>query len=88
MTLFFTTNVGDGAAAGPENPIRVEIDDETGEPTPFVRVRGRLEALISRPVFYELAELSEARKTEDGTAPGVWSGGAFFALGAPQRDAS
>ena len=56
----------------------MRIDPESGEPTPLVRVRGRLEALMARPVFYELAELA----VEHEGKLGVWSGGAFFPLGA------
>ncbi|NVJ70448.1 MAG: DUF1285 domain-containing protein [Alphaproteobacteria bacterium] len=52
----FTTNVGDEVIAGPDHPIRVEVNEETGEPRPYVHVRGRLEALIARPVFYDLVE--------------------------------
>ncbi|MCY3996329.1 MAG: DUF1285 domain-containing protein, partial [Rhodobacter sp.] len=50
--LTFTTNVGDSAAAGPDHPIRVERDGRTGEPSPYVLVRARLEALIDRKSFY------------------------------------
>ena len=81
QTLIFYTNVGDLAAAGPERPIRVETDPGTLEPEPYVLVRGRLEALMARPVFYELVAMSEERETEDGFVLGLWSGGAFFALG-------
>ena len=77
QSLVFTTNMGDLAEAGPDLPIDVQFDEETGEPTPLVRVRGRLDALMARPVFYELAELAEEK---DGVM-GVWSGGEFFALG-------
>ena len=31
--LVFTTDVGDEAGAGPEHPIRVDTDPETGEPS-------------------------------------------------------
>ncbi len=75
--LFFKTNLGDTVEAGPDHPIRVETDAETMEPDPYVTVRGRLEAAITRAVFYELVELAEEK---DGTL-GVWSGGAFFPLG-------
>jgi len=75
--LQFATNVGDRVTAGPDHPIRVEIDARTGEPTPFVHVRGRLEALMSRPVFYDLAE----RAVRRGDRMGVYSDGAFFDLG-------
>ena len=37
--LAFETNVGDVVAAGPENPIRIERDPATDEPTPYILVR-------------------------------------------------
>ena len=75
--LIFTTNVGDRVEAGPENAIRVEMDPKTAEPRPYLHVRRGLEALINRPVFYELVELATAR---DGQY-WVTSNGAEFALG-------
>jgi len=78
--LIFTTNVGDETVAGPDNPIRVETDSETGEPAPYVHVRRGLEAKISRAVFYQLADLAVPSAAEAGVL-GVWSEGAFFALG-------
>jgi hypothetical protein len=84
--LRFLTNVGDEVDAGPENPIRVEVDAETGEPRPYVHVRRGLEALIARPVFYELAELAEARELPEGPAMCVESGGAWFAVGPAEGD--
>jgi hypothetical protein len=74
--LRFTTNVGDQVEAGPEDPIRVETD-AAGEPRPYVHVRRGLEALIARPVFYELVDIAEDR---DGVL-GVESHGAWFPLG-------
>ena len=56
--LFFTTNLGDVIEAGPETPLRVEIDPKTGEPAPFITVWGRLEAALTRPVFYEIVDLA------------------------------
>lgn len=76
--LVFTTDVGDRTEAGPDNPIRVETDAATGEPSPYVHVRRGLEARITRPVFYELVETGETR---DGVR-GVVSNGVFFPLGA------
>jgi hypothetical protein len=76
--LRFLTNVGDEVDAGPENPIRVEVDPDTGEPRPYVHVRRGLEALIARPVFYEIAELAEERELADGATLCVESGGAWF----------
>lgn len=76
QVLRFETHVGDVTEAGPDNPIRVERDPETGEPSPYVHVRAGLEALIDRKSFYRLADLGEHH--EDWF--GVWSGGTFFPL--------
>lgn len=85
-TLRFRTNVGDEVEAGPDNPIRVAFGAD-GEPRPYVHVRRGLEALIARPVFYELAEMAEPRATAEGEMLGVASNGAWFALGAPEAAA-
>ncbi|MBX2856546.1 MAG: DUF1285 domain-containing protein [Rhodobacteraceae bacterium] len=78
--LMFETNVGDWVAAGAEHPLRVERDLETGEPTPYVHVRGRLEARIDRKSFYRLVDLGEVVAKPEGRLFGVWSDGSFFAL--------
>ncbi|MEH6694618.1 MAG: DUF1285 domain-containing protein [Hyphomonas sp.] len=80
QALAFLTNVGDVAIAGPENPIRVETDAETGEPAPYVRVRGRLEAKIARAAFYELVDMA-VPQPDDANTLGVWSQGIFFPIG-------
>ncbi|ODT63148.1 MAG: hypothetical protein ABS77_04845 [Phenylobacterium sp. SCN 69-14] len=83
--LKFLTNVGDEVTAGPENEIRVEMDAQTGEPRPYLQpylhVRRGLEALIARPVFYELVEMAKERQTADGPRLGVESAGAWFPVG-------
>lgn len=79
--LKFLTNVGDEVVAGPENPIRVEADPETGEPRPYVHVRRGLEARIARPVFYELVEMATEHATPDGPVLAVDSDGAVFPVG-------
>jgi uncharacterized protein len=81
--LKFLTNVGDEVEAGPDNAIRVEIGED-GEPRPYLHVRRGLEALIARPVFYELVEMAEPRDTPDGETLGVGSNGAWFAVGPPE----
>ena len=80
QTLAFLTNLGDITLAGPETPIRVETDPETGEPSPYVLVRGRLEAKLTRPAFYELVEMAEP-SPDDPDVLGVWSQGRFFPIG-------
>ena len=79
-SLRFLTNVGDEVAAGPDNAIRVETAPD-GEPRPYVHVRRGLEALISRPVFYELVDMAVERDTPQGPTLGVESGGAWFPIG-------
>jgi hypothetical protein len=78
--LKFLTNVGDEVTAGPDHPIRVETGAE-GEPRPYLHVRRGLEALINRPVFYELVEMAEERATPEGPQLGVASDGAWFPVG-------
>lgn len=72
--LRFTTQVGDSATAGPDLPIRVVRDPETGEPSPYVLIRTNLEALIDRKSFYRLVDLGAHH---DGWF-GLWSSGTFF----------
>lgn len=78
--LRFTTNVGDSFVAGPEHPIRVVRDAQTGEPSPYVRVRRNLEALIDRKSFYRLVDLGEVAAHEGADWFGVLSGGQFFPI--------
>lgn len=85
--LRFLTNVGDEVEAGPENAIRVEMGAD-GAPRPYLHVRRGLEALIARPVFYELVELAEERPSPAGPMLGVVSHGAWFPLGPAEGEAA
>lgn len=70
--LAFRLNTGDLVVAGPNHQLRFAAG-----PHPYLEVRARLDALVARPVYYELAELA----LEEGAAPpGLWSDGAFFPL--------
>ena len=72
--LIFRTNVDDLVEAGAEHPLRIETAAD-GTPRPYIHVRAGLEALVNRPVFYQLADLA---LDEAATPPGLWSGGVFF----------
>ena len=74
-SLAFRLNTGDLVVAGRDRPLRFQ-DGDSG-PHPYLTVRGGLEALVARPVYYELANLA---LTEDSDPPGLWSGGVFFAM--------
>ena len=80
QTLTFTTQVDDTAIAGPENPIRVTRDPETGEPAPYVLIRTNLEALIDRKSFYRLVDLGVTETIDGQDWFGVWSNGTFFKI--------
>ena len=82
QSLRFRTTLDDEVTADEDHPLRVDIDAATGEPSPYVLVRGRLEALINRSVFYELVELAAEEVIDGKTKFGVWSAGCFFSLGA------
>ena len=73
-SLAFRLNTGEIVIAGPDHPLRFEPGAEG--PHPYLRVRGGLDALVARPVYYELAELALA----GGDPPGLWSGGRFFPM--------
>lgn len=73
--IAFVLDSGDAVILGPDHPLSV-IETESG-PSPRILVRHGLEAELTRPVYYELAEIA---LSENHQPPGVWSGGAFFAL--------
>jgi hypothetical protein len=72
MKLGFRLNTGDAVTAGVDHPLRFEAG-----PRPYLHVRGGLDALVARPVYYELAQIALSNGSEP---PGVWSNGAFFAV--------
>lgn len=78
QVLTFTTNVAEQVVAGSEHPIRVEIDEASGEPSPYILVRDGLDALISRSVYYQLADLLVEEDIDNEAWLGVWSQGSFF----------
>src|SRR5690606_7959437 len=49
--LRFVTNVADEVEVGKEHPLRVSLDPQTQEPSPYIHVRANLEALVHRNVF-------------------------------------
>lgn len=72
--LLFTTNVGDLVLADGLHPIWLGGDDQQ---TPYIRVRDRLDARISRSAYYRLLEHAVV---VDESAQ-LCSGGTTFTLG-------
>ncbi|WP_315763839.1 DUF1285 domain-containing protein [Sphingomonas sp. Y38-1Y] len=77
MKIAFRLNTGDLVTAGPNHPLRFENGAEG--PRPYLHVRGGLEALVARTVYYELVDIALANSA---VAPGIWSDGAFFPIDA------
>ena len=73
--IAFKLDSGDAVILGAEHPLYL-VETEGG-PSPRVAVRHGLEAELSRPVYYELAQLA---LTEGANPAGIWSNGAFFTL--------
>ena len=80
QTITFETNVGEFSVAGPDNPIRVVRDPDTGEPSPYVHIRSGLEALIDRKSYYRLVEIGEHDLVDNDRWFGLRSGGVFFPI--------
>jgi hypothetical protein len=76
--ITFALDSGDAVVLGPDHPLEI-VETDRG-PSPRLLVRHGLEAELTRPVYYELAELALANEDK----PGVWSDGAFFSLDSGQ----
>jgi len=80
--LSFRTNVDDVVHCGADNPLRFELEERSGGLKPYLLVRGRLEALVTRALYYDLVELAVWRGEGAQARFGIWSSGAFFEMGA------
>jgi hypothetical protein len=78
--ITFRTNVGDVVEAGPEHPLRFVDEPETGGLKPYILVRGRLEALVARPVMYELVQYGEEIEVDGRMMFAVRSGGEVYPI--------
>jgi hypothetical protein len=76
----FRTNVDDFVEVDADHPLRFEKEEGSGGLKPYVLVRGRLEALVVRSVFYDLVALGEERTVDETVIFGVWSHGTFFPM--------
>jgi uncharacterized protein len=76
QVISFETNVDDEVVVNKEHPLRFETEAGTSGLKPYVLVRARLEALVSRALFYDLV----AKGNVEGDWFGVWSSGEFFPM--------
>ena len=77
----FTSNMGDEVILDQKHPLRVEEDAATGEPSPYIRVRDRLDGLIHRNVFYQLVDQATEHLAGEQTELIITSQGRSFLLG-------
>lgn len=73
--IAFDLDSADPVILGAAHPLTVT--DTGSGPSPRLLVRNGLEAIIARPLYYELAEIALAEAQDP---PGIWSDGCFFAL--------
>ncbi len=78
QVLTFRTNVDDVVTVDAAHPLRFVAQPPDGGLKPYVLVRGRLEALVTRAVYADLVALAEPRGGAGQV--GVRSSGVWFAL--------
>lgn len=76
--LSFRTGTGDVVEANAEHPLRFVQSGEGGQLRPYILVRGRLEALVSRAVTYDLMERGEVLDIDGVPMFVIRSAGAVF----------
>lgn len=81
QVLTFRTNVDDVVRCGGAHPLRFVREPHSDGLKPYLLVRGRLEALITRAIYYDLVELAVPGGA-DTDALGIWSDSVFFPLAA------
>ncbi len=80
QVLEFRTNVDEVIIVDAGYRIVVSTDEERNQPLPMVTMRDGLSALLTRPVYYQLAALAVAATSEHDAECGVWSSDVWFSL--------
>ena len=78
--LHFRTNVDDVVCVSKEHPIRFEGDPATEGLKPYIFVRNRLEALVTRSLYYDLVEMAVVEVVNGEKSIGLWSSGTFYPM--------
>lgn len=76
--ITFRTNLGDVVDVGKEHPLRFDLAGDDKQLKPYVHIRGRLEALITRAVMYDLVALGEVVEVAGKEMFVIRSGGEIF----------
>jgi hypothetical protein len=80
QTILFRTNVDDVVAVGPAHPLRFGPPASPSGGKPYVLIRGRLEALVTRSLAHDLLAMAVSERRAGKDAFGLWSDGAFFPI--------
>lgn len=83
LCIFLRTNMDDIIKVGKPHPLCFEYDPNSGNVLPKVQVRDKLQAKLSRAVYYRLADLAVATDLENQSAASayhIWSDGERFQL--------
>lgn len=81
QVISFRTNIDKIVIVDGDHPLRVDIDSDTGEPSPYVSLDDGIEAKLNRAVYYELVSLGVEEQIGDEHIYGIWSRGDFFTIG-------
>ena len=80
QVLALRTNVGDIVTVDADHPLRFAHDAHNAGLKPYVLVRGRLEARLTRAALYDLVEHGSESALDGRSWFGVWSSGRFFPI--------
>ncbi|MCH9765383.1 MAG: DUF1285 domain-containing protein [Alphaproteobacteria bacterium] len=80
QTLTFRTNTDDIVRCESDHPLLFREQVESGGLKPYVRVRGRLYARLTRPLYFDLIELAVATSQDEDAEYFVVSGGSKFPI--------
>ncbi|MFO1119655.1 MAG: DUF1285 domain-containing protein [Rhodospirillales bacterium] len=81
QTISLRTNVDEIVDVDERHPLYVMLDHETGKAIPYLRLDRRIEARVTRSVFYELVAIAAESEVEGRRCLAVRSAGHLFSLG-------
>jgi len=79
--ISFRTNIDEMVTVDEKHPLQMLKSADNGDLTPYVGIRGNMEAKISRSVYYELVSHGIEEEINGKVMYGVWSSNQFFPLG-------
>jgi hypothetical protein len=85
QAIVFTINIGERIILDQEHDLRIEIDQKSEEPRPYIHFRNGLEALITRSAFYDLINLARVIERDGNSYLVVCSLGRNYELGSAEE---